>query len=136
MVPLLNVILTGRARVVLITGMESVVTRQKIALVMTALITESYTKTGENQSGSKNGDMMENVVITMPYLMVRLLSVILTGQGHVVTKEIVATPQNTVHALIVQTTGSCIKRGKNQGERKCGDMMGNVVHGIPYLMVE
>ena len=79
-VQMLNVILTGRTRVVVVDG---VVTRQKIALVGTVQTT-SLLGIGGNQEVRRSGDTTGGVVKTTLYLMVHLVSVILTVINRVV----------------------------------------------------
>ena len=136
-VHMVSVILTGRTLVVVIRGMESVVTLHNIVLVRTVQIIEFCTKIGKNREAPKSGEMTVSVVVTTPYLMVHLVSVILTGRNRVVTvrgMESVVTQQDIVPVEAVQTT-SLLSGGENQEVHRCGDMTGGVVVTTPYLTV-
>ena len=115
-VHLVSVILTGINRVVVIVGMESVVTLLNIALVMAVQTTDVYAESGENQEVHRSGDTTGGVVVTTAYMTVHLVIVILTGINRVVViggMESVVTLPNIVLVMAVQTL-SYSKTGKNQ----------------------
>ena len=99
-VHLLNVILTGINRVVIVKT-ERVVTQMNIVIV-TAVLTTSYSKTGMTLMVHKSGGMTGSVVVTTPYLTVHRLSVILTGNTRVAVYclDVVVTQQIIVIVLI------------------------------------
>ena len=128
-VKLLNVTLTGITRVVVVDGMESVVTRQSIVLAG-AVLTTSLRSGGENQEVHKCGETMVNVVNLSLYQTAQLLSVTLTARTRVVVVhgvESVVTRQNIVLAGAVLTT-SLRSGGENQEVHKCGETMVNAVN--------
>ena len=132
----LSVILTGINRVVIVRGMESVVTLQDIVLVEAVQTTHVYTETGKNQEVHKSGDMTGSVVETTHYLTEHLVSVILMVRIRVVVvvvRDSVVTQQHIVLVVTVQTTHVCTKTGKNQEVHKSGDMTGSVVETTHYL---
>ena len=134
---LLSVTLTGQSLAVTTNGMENVETRQNTVRVLFAQTTGSCIKNGENQEGSKSGGTMGGVVITSPYLMVRLLSVTLMGRTRVVVVLImdgVVTQQNIVLVETVQIIELYTVNGERQAANKNGDMTGCVAIGDPYLM--
>ena len=101
---LLSVIHMGGTRVVVIGGMEDVVTSQELVLVLAVQTPHVYTETGKNQMVHRSGDMTGGVVLTIPYLTVHLLSVIHMGGTRVVViggMEGVVTQQNFVLVLAV-----------------------------------
>ena len=81
---LLSVIHMGRTRVVVIRGLDSVITQQELVLVVAVQITHVYTKSGKNQEVRRSGDMTGGVVENTPCLTVHLLSVIPTEKNRVV----------------------------------------------------
>ena len=83
-VHLLSVIPTEKNRVVVIGGLDGVVTQQELVLVITVQTTHVYTESGKNQEVHRSGDMTGSVVVTTPYLTVHLLSVIPTEKHRVV----------------------------------------------------
>ena len=93
-VHLVSVILTGKNRVVAIIRMDIVVTVHSIVLVKIVWTS----KTGRNQMVHKNGDTTEDVVVTIYYLTIHLVSVILMGISHAAIMHIkcVVTVQSIV----------------------------------------
>ena len=79
----LSVIRRGDIHVVVILGMESVVTRQTIVLAR-IVKTSNLQNGGGSQKLNRSGEMMEDVVTTTVYLMVQLPNVTLTGITRVV----------------------------------------------------
>ena len=134
----LNVILTGKTRVVIAVGMENVETQQIIALVRIVQTLHVCTKSGKNLMVHKSGDTMEGVVFISHYLTVHLLNVILTGNILVVKAEgteNVVRQHNIVRVSTVQTLHVLINSGQSQKAHRSGDMTGTVVKCIPYLTV-
>ena len=98
---------TGRTHAVMNCGMESVVTRQNIVLVVTAQTTEKYIGSGENLQAHKGGGTTESVVANGFWLMEKLQNVTLTVITRVVvigTMESVVTRRNIVLVVTAQTT--------------------------------
>ena len=137
-VHLVSVILTGINRVVVIGGMESVVTQKNSVLVGNVKTTHVYTESGKKQEVHRSGDTTESVVITTSYLTAHLLSVILTEISRVVIvigMETVVTQQNIVLVGTVQTTHAYPKTGKNLMVHRSGHTTESVVMTTPYLTV-
>ena len=96
---LLNVILTGKPRVVIAVGKENVVTQHIIVRVNTVQTLHVFIKSGQSQKAHRSGDTMDGVVKSTLYLTVHLLNVILTEvyrvviagyTENVVTQQIIA----------------------------------------------
>ena len=83
-----SVTLTGINRVVVVSGMESVVTLLRFAPVFTVQTTGVFTENGESQMAPRNGDMTGSVVGTTPYLTVHLANVTLIASIRVVINQL------------------------------------------------
>lgn len=135
-VQLPNVILTERARAVMISGMGSVEIQHNIVHVG-AVLTTTLQSGGENQGENKCGETTANVVFTIDYQTINKQNVIRTQRDRVVAgMECVGTQQNIVLVKFVWTTDYYTEIGGKQKESKSGDTMRDVVRTIPYPTVQ